>query len=85
MERVIRWLVRILTDLLPPKCVNDVRAFGPFTECPVCQCNVMETEIILDPETLLPALWILDVTCACCGALYKSACPVDELVPDDQA
>ena len=80
MERLIRWAIRWLEARLAPEEVIDLRRFGPFIECPRCECAVMNTELSLDAETLLPGMWVLDVTCVNCKAVYKSACPADLMV-----
>lgn len=80
MDRIARWLIGLLQRFVKPDPVVDLRQFGPFIECPRCQCSVMSTEIALDPDTMLPGFWVLDVTCVNCGAVYKSACPADFMV-----
>lgn len=59
---------------------RDYREMGPFTRCPACDSPMMVAFMQLDPETFMPAMWLLDVTCADCSARYKSACPADRIL-----
>lgn len=65
--------------------ITDARSFGPFTRCPMCDDPMMVACMQLDEETLTPGLWLLDVRCASCGTVYKSACPADQVIFEDTA
>ena len=59
---------------------RDYRSMGPFTRCPACDSPMMLAHMQLDEETLMPALWLIDVRCADCDARYQSACPADSIL-----